>query len=55
MLDTIEEEVIPLYYARGPQGYSPEWVRRCRRAIITAKTKPKTTINPATTAISIKA
>jgi starch phosphorylase len=35
MLDTIEEEVIPLYYARGPQGYSPEWVRRCRRAMMT--------------------
>jgi starch phosphorylase len=35
MLDTIEEEVMPLYYARGPQGYSPEWVRRCRRAMMT--------------------
>jgi starch phosphorylase len=35
MLDTLEEEVIPLYYARGPQGYSPEWVRRCRRAMMT--------------------
>ena len=35
MLDTLEEEVVPLYYARGTQGYSPEWVRRCRRAMMT--------------------
>jgi glycogen phosphorylase len=35
MLDTLEEEVVPLYYARGAQGYSPEWVRRCRRAMMT--------------------
>jgi starch phosphorylase len=35
LLDTLEEEVIPLYYARGTQTYSPEWVRRCRRAMMT--------------------
>jgi starch phosphorylase len=35
MLDTLEEEIVPLYYARGAQGYSPEWVRRCRRAMMT--------------------
>ena len=35
LLDTLEEEVVPLYYARGTQGYSPEWVRRCRRAMMT--------------------
>ena len=35
MLDTLEEEVVPLYYARGAHGYSPEWVRRCRRAMMT--------------------
>jgi starch phosphorylase len=35
MLDTLEEEVVPLYYARGAQGYAPEWVRRCRRAMMT--------------------
>ena len=35
MLDTLEEEVVPLYYARGASGYSPEWVRRCRRAMMT--------------------
>src|SRR6202007_1835294 len=35
LLDTIEEEVVPLYYARGSHDYSPEWVRRCRRAMMT--------------------
>ena len=35
MLDAIEEEVVPLYYARNEQGYSPEWVRRCKRAMMT--------------------
>jgi starch phosphorylase len=33
MLDTIEEEVVPLYYARNTSGLSPEWVRRCRHAM----------------------
>jgi glycogen phosphorylase len=35
MLDAIEEEVVPLYYARNEQGLSPEWVRRCKRAMMT--------------------
>ena len=35
MLDAIEEEVVPLYYARNDDGYSPEWVRRCKRAMMT--------------------
>ena len=35
LLDTLEEEVVPLYYARGTEGFSPEWVRRCRRAMMT--------------------
>ena len=35
MLDAIEEEVVPLYYARNQDGYSPEWVRRCKRAMMT--------------------
>jgi glycogen phosphorylase len=35
MLDAIEEEVVPLYYARNQEGYSPEWVRRCKRAMMT--------------------
>jgi len=33
ILDVIEEEVVPLYYARNASGLSPEWVRRCKRAI----------------------
>jgi glycogen phosphorylase len=33
MLDAIEEEVVPLYYARNTSGLSPEWVRRCRHAM----------------------
>ncbi|HEY2417857.1 MAG TPA: alpha-glucan family phosphorylase, partial [Steroidobacteraceae bacterium] len=35
MLDALEEEVVPLYYARNAQGYSSEWVRRCKRAMTT--------------------
>jgi starch phosphorylase len=31
--DTLEEETLPLYYSRNDQGYSPEWVRRCKRAM----------------------
>ena len=34
MLDALEEEVVPLYYARNAEGYSPEWVRRCKRAMM---------------------
>jgi glycogen phosphorylase len=34
MLDTLEEEVVPLYYARNEHGYSPEWVRRCKCAMM---------------------
>jgi starch phosphorylase len=34
MLDALEEEVVPLYYARNADGYSPEWVRRCKRAMM---------------------
>ncbi|HEY6451917.1 MAG TPA: alpha-glucan family phosphorylase, partial [Steroidobacteraceae bacterium] len=35
MLDALEEEVVPLYYARNDRGYSAEWVRRCKRAMMT--------------------
>jgi starch phosphorylase len=35
MLDALEEEVVPLYYARNEEGFSPEWVRRCKRAMMT--------------------
>jgi starch phosphorylase len=33
VLDLIEEEVVPLYYARNGSGLSPEWVRRCKHAM----------------------
>jgi starch phosphorylase len=35
MLSVLEEEVVPLYYARNGNGYSAEWVRRCKRAMTT--------------------
>jgi len=35
ILDALEEEVVPLYYARNEEGYSPDWVRRCKRAMMT--------------------
>ncbi len=35
ILDTLEEEVVPLYYARNGGGYSAEWVRRSKRAMMT--------------------
>jgi len=35
MLDVLEEEVVPQYYARGPEGFSPQWVQRCKRAMMT--------------------
>ncbi len=35
ILDTLEEEVVPLYYERNESGLSPEWVTRSKRAMIT--------------------
>jgi glycogen phosphorylase len=35
MLAALEEEVVPLYYQRNGDGYSAEWVRRCKRAMMT--------------------
>jgi starch phosphorylase len=35
ILDTLEEEVVPMYYQRNGQGYSPEWVKRSKRAMST--------------------
>jgi starch phosphorylase len=34
ILDTLEEEVVPLYYDCNEDGYSPEWVRRSKRAMM---------------------
>jgi len=33
ILDAIEEEIVPLYYARQASGLAPEWIRRCRHAM----------------------
>jgi len=33
VFDALEEEVVPLYYARNAEGISAEWVRRCRHAM----------------------
>jgi starch phosphorylase len=33
VMSAIEEEVVPLYYARNHEGLSPDWVRRCRHAM----------------------
>ena len=35
ILDALEEEVIPLYYARDSKGLSPGWIQRCKRAMAT--------------------
>lgn len=35
ILDAIEEDVVPLYYARNSRGISAEWVRRCKHAMRT--------------------
>jgi starch phosphorylase len=35
IFDTLEEETVPLYYTRNDAGYSPEWVRRSKRAMST--------------------
>jgi len=35
IFDTLEEEVAPLYYERGGNGWSAEWVRRSKRAMMT--------------------
>ncbi|MGH8326748.1 MAG: alpha-glucan family phosphorylase, partial [Steroidobacteraceae bacterium] len=35
ILDALEEEIIPLYYAAGEAGYPPEWVARAKRAMMT--------------------
>jgi starch phosphorylase len=35
IFDTLEEEVVPLYYDHKDNGFSPEWVRRSKRAMAT--------------------
>jgi starch phosphorylase len=34
LYEILQDEVVPLYYARDPKlGYSPEWVRLCKRSM----------------------
>ncbi|MFZ5532660.1 MAG: alpha-glucan family phosphorylase [Pseudomonadota bacterium] len=35
LLDVLEHEVIPLYFARNSQGFSPKWVQRSKAAMQT--------------------
>ena len=36
LYETLQDEVLPLYYARDERlGYSPEWVRLCKRSMAT--------------------
>ncbi|MHB1358970.1 MAG: alpha-glucan family phosphorylase [Rhodocyclaceae bacterium] len=35
LYETLQDKVIPLYYARGPMGYSPGWVDMAKRSIAT--------------------
>jgi starch phosphorylase len=35
LFDTLEEEIVPLYYSRNAEGYSSEWIRRSKRAMAT--------------------
>ena len=35
LYETLQDQVIPLYYARGSLGYSPGWVATAKRAIAT--------------------
>jgi starch phosphorylase len=35
LYELLEDEVVPLYYARNEQGYSPGWVARSKRSMAT--------------------
>jgi glycogen phosphorylase len=35
LYETLQDKVVPLYYARGPMGYSPGWVGKAKRSIAT--------------------
>jgi starch phosphorylase len=35
LYEILQDQVLPLYYARGSMGYSPEWIRMAKRAIAT--------------------
>ena len=33
LYEILQDQVIPLYYAKGSMGYSPEWIRMAKRSI----------------------
>jgi starch phosphorylase len=33
LYELLEDQVIPMYYRRGPGGYSPEWIRLAKRSM----------------------
>jgi starch phosphorylase len=35
MYETLEDEVVPLYYDHREEGFSPEWIKRSKRAMST--------------------
>jgi starch phosphorylase len=35
LYELLQDRVIPLYYERGPLGFSPEWIRMAKRSIST--------------------
>lgn len=35
LYEILQDKVVPLYYERGPMGYSPGWVRKAKRSIAT--------------------
>jgi starch phosphorylase len=43
LYEILQDQVLPLYYARGSQGYSPEWVRLAKRSIATLLPRFNTT------------
>jgi glycogen phosphorylase len=35
LYEILQDRVIPLYYERGPMGFSPEWVKMAKRSMMT--------------------
>jgi starch phosphorylase len=35
LYELLQDRVVPLYYDRGPMGYSPEWIRMAKNSIMT--------------------
>src|ERR1700759_2890020 len=35
LYELLQDRVVPLYYERGPLGFSPEWIHMAKRSILT--------------------